>query len=41
MIDNFTYNPPTKHFFGNSTNEPWMFAPLDKPALIRILKESM
>ena len=25
----------------DSTNEPWMFAPLDKSALIRILKESM
>ena len=25
----------------DSTNEPWMFAPLDKSALIRILKESI
>ena len=25
----------------DSTNEPWMFAPLDKSALIRILKASM
>lgn len=30
------------HILANdSTNEPWMFAPLDKSALIRILKESM
>ena len=25
----------------DSTNEPWMFAPLDKAALIRILTASM
>lgn len=25
----------------DSTNEPWMFAPLDRDALIRILTESM
>ena len=30
------------HILANdSTNEPYMFAPLDKSALIRILKESM
>ena len=30
------------HILANdSTNEPWMFAPLDKSALIRILKASM
>ena len=30
------------HILANdSTNEPWMFAPLDKSALIRILKESI
>ena len=30
------------HILANdSTNEPWMFAPLDKSALVRILKESM
>ena len=25
----------------DSTNEPWMYAPLDKAALIRILTQSM
>ena len=30
------------HILNNdSTNEPWMFAPLDKDALVRILNESM
>ncbi len=30
------------HILANdSTNEPWMYAPLDKAALVRILKESM